>query len=134
MTSSKRLAWAGACIVLTAVLGALFFVSTREHNGPFPRLADPVPVLFERHCSSCHGRDGDGKGATAKMLKLKMQDFRDCRTMERFTNDTLFSIIKSGAAPYGRSAAMPGWERTLSPMEIQGMVRHVRRFCGDKPN
>ena len=47
-------------------------------------------------CEMCHGKNGDGKGETAKDMKLTMADFTDPATLKDHTDGEIFYIIKNG--------------------------------------
>lgn len=47
-------------------------------------------------CEMCHGKTGDGKGETAKDMKLTMADFTNPATLKDHTDGELFYIIKNG--------------------------------------
>lgn len=44
----------------------------------------------------CHGKIGDGKGETARDMKLTVVDFTDPATLKDRTDGELFYIIKKG--------------------------------------
>jgi mono/diheme cytochrome c family protein len=47
-------------------------------------------------CAMCHGADGNGKGETAKDMKLTLVDFTDPSTLKDRTDGEIFYIIKNG--------------------------------------
>ncbi len=47
-------------------------------------------------CVMCHGADGNGKGDTAKEMKLAIVDFTDPNTLKDRTDGEIFYIIKKG--------------------------------------
>lgn len=47
-------------------------------------------------CAMCHGADGNGKGETAKDMKLTLVDFTDPATLKDRTDGEVFYIIKNG--------------------------------------
>lgn len=59
-------------------LGRLVNVEFLERAaGPFGRGHDEIETgLFRKHCSQCHGIDGDGRGPAAAMLSPYPRDFR----------------------------------------------------------
>jgi mono/diheme cytochrome c family protein len=119
-----------------AALSALFYLRAEGPEGepPTQQSLGTTRDIFQAHCATCHGVAGDGSGKTARLLGFKMQDFRDCSSMSRFSDEVLFSIIRDGAAPFGRSAAMAGWKQTLSDQQMWEMVRYVRSFCRTQPS
>jgi mono/diheme cytochrome c family protein len=47
-------------------------------------------------CEMCHGKNGDGKGETAKEMKLQIADFTNPATLKDRSDGELFYIIKNG--------------------------------------
>ena len=47
-------------------------------------------------CAMCHGADGNGKGETAKDMKLTLVDFTDPATLKDRTDGEIFYVIKNG--------------------------------------
>ena len=47
-------------------------------------------------CAMCHGANGDGKGETAKDMKLNMVDFTNPNTMKDRSDGEIYYIIKNG--------------------------------------
>ncbi len=47
-------------------------------------------------CAMCHGKSGDGKGETAKDMKLTIVDFTDPATLKERSDGEIFYIIKNG--------------------------------------
>jgi mono/diheme cytochrome c family protein len=65
-------------------------------------------------CAMCHGTDGDGKGETAKDMKLTLADFTDPATLKDHTDGELYYLIKNGNGdmpPEGdRIKTEQGWD------------------------
>jgi len=78
-------------------------------------------------CAMCHGKDGDGKGETARDMKLTVADFTDPATLKDRTDGELFYIIKNGhqdMPPEGpRIKTEEGWD----------LVNYVRSLVKKKP-
>lgn len=74
-------------------------------------------------CAMCHGKDGDGKGETAKDMKLVMADFTDPATFKDRTDGEIFYIIKNG---YGD---MPAEGQRIKREENWDLVNYVRSLA-----
>jgi cytochrome c len=65
-------------------------------------------------CEMCHGKSGDGKGDTAKEMKLNVVDFTDPATLKDRTDGELYWIIKNGhndmPAEGPRITTEQGWD------------------------
>ncbi len=88
--------------------------------------------LFVTYCESCHGVDGDGNGSAAAEFVLKPRDFALAAfkfdtdaDWQRGTDDDLASVIKEGAAAFGGSNLMPGWDH-LSKDEVEKLIAYIR--------
>ena len=68
-----------------------------------PNPVKPTPESLARakkwwtlDCAMCHGKDGDGKGETARDMKLTIVDFTNPATLKDRTDGELYYIIKHG--------------------------------------
>lgn len=74
-------------------------------------------------CEMCHGKNGDGKGDTAKEMKLQIADFTDSETLKGRTDGELFWIIKNGHND------MPAEGPRIKPEENWDLVNYVRSLA-----
>ena len=73
-------------------------------------------------CEMCHGKNGDGKGDTAKEMKLTMADFTNPDTLKDRTDGEIFYIIKNGHND------MPAEGERVKTDETWDLVNYVRAF------
>ncbi len=77
-------------------------------------------------CAMCHGNNGDGKGETAKEMKLTLVNFTDPAALKDHTDGELYYVIKNGyqdMPPEGdRIKAEEGWD----------LVNYVRSLAKKK--
>lgn len=131
------------------VLPAIFFLTpsvfTQQSTAPAPQnpsyVAIPVEAARQQNpvksspeslarakkwwtmdCEMCHGKAGDGKGDTAKDMKLNMMDFTNPDTLKSRTDGELFYIIKNGHND------MPAEGPRVKPEEAWDLVNYVRSF------
>lgn len=78
-------------------------------------------------CVMCHGKDGDGKGETAKDMKLSIVDFTDPNTLKDRTDGEIFYIIKNGHQD------MPPEGPRVKVEENWDLVNYVRSLAKKKP-
>lgn len=74
-------------------------------------------------CEMCHGKNGDGKGETAKDMKLTLADFSDPATLKDHTDGELFYIIKNGHND------MPAEGPRIKAEENWDLVNYVRSLA-----
>ena len=86
-------------------------------------------VIFRDHCSSCHGRTGEGDGPGAAALLPPPRDFttgvykfRSTSSGSMPTNEDLVKVIKRGLP----GTWMPGWERLLSDDQILYVISYLK--------
>jgi mono/diheme cytochrome c family protein len=100
-------------------------------KAPNPVKATPESIARAKKwwtldCAMCHGKDGDGKGETARDMKLTIADFTDPATLKDRTDGELFYIIKNGhqdMPPEGpRIKTEEGWD----------LVNYVRSLAKKK--
>ncbi len=77
-------------------------------------------------CAMCHGNNGDGKGDTAREMKLQMSDFTDPATLKGRTDGELFYIIKNGYQD------MPPEGDRVKLSENWDLVNYVRSLAKNK--
>jgi mono/diheme cytochrome c family protein len=79
-------------------------------------------------CAMCHGAEGDGKGETAKDMKLTIADFNDPATLKDRTDGEIFYIIKTG------HNEMPPEGQRIKTEETWDLVNFVRSLTKKKPD
>jgi cytochrome c oxidase cbb3-type subunit 2 len=85
--------------------------------------------LFRKACAQCHGRIGDGVGATEpgiepppRNLVVASYRFRSTPTGSLPTDADIARTIRGGL----RGTWMPPWQNVLCPDEIDDIVAHVK--------
>jgi mono/diheme cytochrome c family protein len=97
--------------------------------------AAPAPIdtngaaLYGTWCAGCHGATGQGNGPNAKALPVTPARHADAATMSQRPDDTLYDTIDGGGAIMNRSARMPAFGGSLSPVQIRALVAHIRTLC-----
>ena len=102
--------------------------ATRQEN---PVKATPESLARAKKwwgldCEMCHGTNGDGKGDTAKDMKLTLADFTDPATLKDHTDGELFYIIKNGHND------MPAEGPRIKTEENWDLVNYVRSLAKKK--
>ena len=138
----------------TLVLPALFFLAStlpaQQSSTPTPQKtptysAIPVQAVNQANpvksspesiarakkwwtldCAMCHNNNGDGKGETAKDMKLTIVDFTDPATLKDRTDGEIFYIIKNGHED------MPPEGQRVKVEENWDLVNYVRAFAKKK--
>ena len=77
-------------------------------------------------CEMCHNKNGDGKGETAKEMKLTIIDFTNPDTLKDRTDGEIFYIIKNGHND------MPAEGPRVKTDEAWDLVNYVRAFAKKK--
>ena len=88
---------------------------------PSPESTARAKKWWTLDCEMCHGKAGDGKGDTAKEMKLTMMDFTNPDTLKERT-DELFYIIENGHND------MPAEGPRVKTDEAWDVVNSVRAF------
>ena len=63
---------------------------------PSPESTARAKRWWAMDCEMCHNTNGDGKGETAKEMKLQLKDFTNPETLKDRTDGEIFYIIKNG--------------------------------------
>jgi mono/diheme cytochrome c family protein len=132
----------GNCATLVIVL-LLFFAAAiglmvyavmqwdaqaRARNLKNPVPATPAAIaagrqIYQQHCQSCHGANGDGKGEKAPELSTAPGDFTDAQKMSGLKDGELFWEITKGRHP------MPAFGKKLTEQERWEAVDYIRMFA-----
>jgi mono/diheme cytochrome c family protein len=75
-------------------------------------------VLFDKHCDSCHGKDGQAKTFKAKFNHAR--NLTDATWQAQVSDERLFNSISNG------KSKMPAFGKKVSEAQINGLVAHVR--------
>ncbi len=97
-------------------------------------------VVYDHHCSGCHGLNGDGKGLLATTLRPQPRDFTRGLFRYRLTltgqlpsDEDLLRTVTVGLP----GSTMPAWELFLSEAERRAVVAYFKhfspRFATDTP-
>lgn len=87
------------------------------------RAADAA-AIFQKHCVSCHGKDGQGN--TKAGIKAGVKDFTDAKFQSTFSDEQAFKAIKEGIKD-GQKVKMKPAEG-VTDEEIKLLVAYVRGF------
>ena len=90
-----------------------------------PTLAEDAKVNWDKHCASCHGKDGKGQTKAGRMAGSK--DQTDPQYQATLTDEKMFASIKAGLKD-GPKEKMKPFNDKLSDDEIKALVAHVRSF------
>jgi len=93
---------------------------------PSPESTARAKKWWSLDCEMCHNKTGDGKGETAKEMKLPMMDFTNPDTLKDRTDGEIFYIIKNG------HNNMPAEGSRLKAEEAWDLVNYVRAFAKKK--
>lgn len=84
------------------------------------------------YCASCHGREGNGKGALAETLEVPPRNHTDATKMSKRTDEQLFQTISEGGEATGFNSGMPPHNTILQKEDIRGLVKYLRKLCNCK--
>jgi mono/diheme cytochrome c family protein len=87
------------------------------------RAAD-ASELFQKHCISCHGKDG--KGTTKAGIKAGAKDFTDPKFQATFTDAQAIKAVKEGIKDGEKIKMKPA--EGVTDDEIKLLVAYVRNF------
>src|SRR5215475_8869218 len=113
----RRFILPGATALLLLVL-AVQLNGLAWPNGS-PKETD-AGALFDKHCATCHGKDGRAKTFKAKFDHAR--DFTDAKWQAEVTDERIFNSISNG------KGKMPAWHKKLSEEQINALVTYVRKW------
>jgi cytochrome c oxidase cbb3-type subunit 3 len=93
--------------------------------------ADSAEETYRLYCAQCHGIQGNGQGInqTAGGLAVSPKDHTNAQEMSKLSDEELRLAIAEGGDAVEKSELMPAWGKTLTPGEIDGLVKHLRVLC-----
>jgi len=77
-------------------------------------------ILFEKHCDTCHGKDGQAKTFKAKFNHAR--NLTDAKWQAEVSDERIFNSITNG------KGKMPAWGKKLSETQINALVAYVRKL------
>ncbi len=81
-------------------------------------------MIYRKHCRSCHGKLGDGKGTGGKELETKPTDFTNPDYLNQ-TDGSMFWKISEGRDE------MKSYKAKLDEEDIWLVVNYVKTFASD---
>jgi len=105
--------------ILTAVAAALTFIPTLVVLANPAQNSAGVAATFRTKCAMCHGEDGAGSDVGKSM---NVPDLRS-ETVQKLPDTELAQAISNG------KGGMPSFKGSLSPDQIQALVKHIRTLA-----
>jgi len=88
-------------------------------------LAVDAPALWDKHCASCHAKDGSGNTKMGK--KVEAKDYRDPKVQEAMKELDAIKSVKNGLKEKGVERMKPFADK-LTDEEIKALIAHMRTF------
>jgi mono/diheme cytochrome c family protein len=111
------LAMFGLACVLASLYTANSAKATSQKNASQPK-AVAASALFDKHCDTCHGKDGQAKTFKAKFNHAR--NLSDAKWQNEVTDERLFNSISNG------KGKMPAFGKKLTEAQINSLVAYVR--------
>lgn len=81
---------------------------------------------WDRHCASCHGKDG--KGNTRMGQRAGVKDYTDPKVVAKMKDEEAFKNVKEGLQVDGKFVMKP-FDQKLKDEEIKALIAHIRSFA-----
>ncbi len=107
----RKLLGAGTALIVAGA--TLTFVAS---TGAVPAERSAEDIYLDK-CAVCHGKDGAGK--TAKGKKVKVKDIRE--TLGKMSEDEMIKVVEKGKNPN-----MDSYEKEFSKSQIKALVEYYR--------
>ena len=108
--------------IFTALIAGLIGFPISIVNANAAQGSAAITATFRTKCAMCHGEDGGGSEVGKSM---NVPDLRS-EVVQGRTDTELIQIISSG------KGGMPSFKNSLSPNQIQSLVKHVRALAKKK--
>lgn len=90
-------------------------------------------AVYGRYCSVCHGETGGGDGFNAynvsETFGVSPRSFADRAKLASLEEAEALTAIRGGGPAVGKSAAMPAWGLTLTPLEVADVWQYLRSLA-----
>jgi len=106
----------GLGMALAVLYSAHSTKAVTEKNGSQKDVS--AAALFDKHCDTCHGKDGQAKTFKAKFNHAR--NLTDAKWQSEVSDERLFNSISNG------KGKMPAWRKKLSEAQINSLVAYVR--------
>jgi mono/diheme cytochrome c family protein len=120
---------------LAAVLAALVLWSAPAVAALQPQpahiSAEQGAALYQAACATCHGADGRGAPKALTVLEDPLPDFADCGFATREPDADWLAVVHDGGPARAFGRMMPAFGGVLTTAQMQAVLGHVRRFCGN---
>lgn len=84
-------------------------------------------ILADKFCSRCHDPESSAERVSNyDNLAVKPHAFTDGATLNKMSDAELLSVIQHGGPALSRSALMPRYGNTLSPVDVQAVIAYIR--------
>jgi len=123
--------------ILTKVLIILVFypglVFSETGKRPAPDSVIKGKVLYEKHCQTCHKKDGVGE--IPMPWSVRQPDYVEAMPLDdsshawHHSDEQLVNTILEGTRSTKR---MPAWKGTLSKKDAQNLVAYLKSLWSDK--
>jgi mono/diheme cytochrome c family protein len=94
-------------------------------TNPTPNAVDEGKKLFDTHCVTCHGANGDGDSPVGSALKPPASNLTDAKLQDAVGDDYVFWRITEGGAALGYAGMTP-FKDTLKEDDRWKVVAYVR--------
>lgn len=101
-------------LAVSITLAGMFFLIGQTNVNGDPKKGK---LIFDKYCSSCHGKKGEGLGPGARMPVFTDKKYQDSKT-----DQELFNKITNG----GNGSGMPSWEKSLSLQDRWNAISFIR--------
>ena len=97
-----------------------------------PAVDKKTERTWKAKCASCHG--ADGKGDTEQGKKMKVKDMTSAEWQKKVTDEQMKKSMTDGikAEKDGVKQEMESYKDTLTPEQMDGLVKHIRSLGGAK--
>lgn len=84
--------------------------------------------LFDKYCTVCHGKRGEGDGFNSYNLNPKPKNLQDSIYINKVSDTFLNQIISSGGKGVNMSSQMPYYKYLLDETEIKNIISYIRKL------
>jgi mono/diheme cytochrome c family protein len=94
-------------------------------SNPTPDAVEEGKKVFDTHCVTCHGPNGDGDSPVGSALNPPASDFTDPKLQEVMTDEYMFWRVSEGGKSMGYEGMTP-FKENLKEWERWAAIAYIR--------
>jgi mono/diheme cytochrome c family protein len=115
-------------LALAFGISSVVILAPKTENDAYSQPTLKARAIYKGNCIMCHGKYGEGNGATVRALPVKPPNWNNSGWQTAVTDTGIKNVILGGGKAIGRSDYMPAFPHLENTEEIDALVSYVREL------